>query len=307
MVEPILMALAGIGGVAALLSPPQALPSEADFKKAKDKLTSTPDDPDANTVAGKYTAFVLGDFPNGMDFLSRSGDKTLRTLAEHEKAPLYTDGDSKKVTMADEWVTAAKAYPALTRIFYDRSGYWLAQAWPGLKNEPVWGDQIKARALKLSAARPPGSPKKNIPSGWKAEMGSPVLDGTIAHTGSYSAKFPSEAKSEVFIKSDAIPVSKNKIDYSAFVRSDGTYDLTDQLLLNWFNKGGQFIGDTGVTIPIDVPFWNFISGTAQAPPEAAYVKLVVALRSKKGTVWADDLSLKVDGKEQIKNGSFEGN
>ncbi len=68
----LLLGLAGLIGLAALLQSKASLPSEADYKKALDKLKTTPADPDANTTAGKYVAFVLGDYETGMKYLANS-------------------------------------------------------------------------------------------------------------------------------------------------------------------------------------------------------------------------------------------
>lgn len=303
LMELILAGLAGLAGLALLLQS-KSLPSEEDFKKAQGKLGANPLDPDANTTVGKYVAFVLGDYSNAMPYLVHSKDTTLKTLAEHELDATYTATPPQKVGMGDEWVAAAKKSPALSRIFYDRASQWYILGWPDL--DPVWKGKLREQGAKLSASRPPGPARRGVPSGWKIEGGSPSSDGTVARSGSYSIKMPSDPKQEVFFKSDVIQlVPNNKIEYSGFVRSDGTDNKTDQIILNFFDKDGRLVGVAGVPIPIDVPFWNYVSGKADVPPEAIFVKLGAAVRSKKGTLWVDDVSLKLDGKESVKNASFE--
>lgn len=312
--ELLLVALAGLGGAALLLTPPSSLPSDTDYKKAKDKLATTPEDPDANTVVGKYLAFVLGDYDEAMPYLAKSGDKTLRTLAEHERAPLYTDTGVKKVGMGDEWVAAAKTFPALFRIFYDRGAYWYASAWTEMKSEPLWGDKLRERGLKLAASKPPGAGRKGLPSGWAQGGGipggkPPVLDGTMAHVGSYSAKVvPADEKvkdSGSVLQSDLIPISGKTLELSAYVFSDGTENAADQLRLNFFNANGGWMGAVGPYVPVDVPFWTRIYTKVQIPEGASRAQLGAVLYSKKGNMWVDDVSIKVDGKEVLKNGSFE--
>lgn len=299
----ILLALAGITGLALLLAA-GPLPSEADFKKAQEKLKTTPEDPDASTVVGKYLAFVQGNFDDGMKFLGKSSDKTLRTLAEHEQAPLYTDTAVKKVGIGDEWVLAAKTFPALSRIFYDRAASWYTKAWPELKDEPLWGIKLRDQSLKLSASRPPGMARKGMPSGWKPDPGTSV-DSTIARVGSYSAKVTTAPKQELILASDSIPVTGKTVNYSGWVRSDGTDSNKDQIYLAWYDKDGQFTGVSSVTAPTDTPFWNYLNGQAKPPADAAFMKVGLNIRSRKGFFWVDDLSVKVDGKEVLKNGSFE--
>lgn len=303
LMELILAGLAGLAGLALLLQA-KSLPSEEDFKKAQAKLGANPLDPDSNTTVGKYMAFVLGDYSNAMPYLVHSKDTTLKTLAEHELDATYTALPAQKVGMGDEWVAAAKKLPALSRIFYDRASQWYIQGWPDL--DPVWRGKLREQGARLSASRPPGPARKGVPTGWKIEGGTPSSDGSVARNGSYSIKMPSDPKQEVFFKSDAIQVVPNsKIEYSAFVRSDGTDNKTDQIILNFFDKDGRLAGVGGIPIPVDVPFWNYVSGKSDVPPEAIFVKLGAAVRSKKGTLWVDDTSLKVDGKEVLKNPSFE--
>lgn len=303
-----LLVLAGLAGVAALLLPGQPLPSETDYTKAQAKLKETPEDPDANTVVGKYLAFVLGNYDEAMPYLSKSTDKTLKTLADHERAPLYTDNAPKKIGMGDEWVAAAKEFKALNRIFYDRASQWYALAWPDL--DPVWKEKTRIQGMKLAAARPPGGARKGLPTGWNADqtiagMKPPVLDGTISHTGSYSIKMmPSDEKVQnTFsqLKSDVLVIPPGKqIEYSAMVMSNGTENANDRLVFYFVDKNSG-----SVFIPLDMPLWNRVGGKMAIPDGATRAMIGVIQSSKKGNIWVDDISVKVDGKELLKNSSFE--
>jgi hypothetical protein len=93
-----------------LLLPQSKLPPDTEHRKAIDKLLKDPKDPDANLVAGKFLAFVEGDYKLGLTYLSNSNDATLKVLGEHEIDPAHTDTAPKKVGMGDEWVAAAKKY-----------------------------------------------------------------------------------------------------------------------------------------------------------------------------------------------------
>jgi len=308
----ILLALAGIAGAALLLTPPSPLPSEADYKKSLEKLKTAPEDPDANTIAGKYIAFVLGDYPGAMPFLAKSSDQILRTLAEHERAPLYTDSGPKKVGMGDEWVSAAKKFPALFRVFYDRASYWYAEGWPDL--DPLWKMKTREQGLKLAAARPPGTSQKQLPTGWNpgTSPGSraPILDGTVSHVGSYSIKvLPSDEKiknATSGFSTDLIPVSGKTIEVSAYVLADGTDSGNDHVYVNLFDQNGVGFSTIGPFIPMDTPFWQRVYTKADIPRNAARFQFGVSMASKKGTLWVDDVSVKLDGREALKGGSFEG-
>lgn len=307
----VLLAFAGITGLAAMLQS-KPLPSEADFKAAQLKLSGSPDDPDANSIAGKYTAFVLGDYVNGMPYLVKSSDKKLKALADHETDPSYVDSGPKKIGMGDEWVLASRGFPSLSRIFYDRASQWYISSWQDLQGP--WKDKARQQGAKLAASRPPGSPRKGLPSGWQAETAiggarSPVLDGSISHTGSYSIRMvPADEKvagSWSGLKSDLIPVSGKSMEISAFVRSDGTENSGDRIFVNLFDQNGVGFGTVGPFIPTDVPFWGMVIIKVDMNPNTSRIQFGVQMQSKKGAIWVDDCSVKVDGKEVLKNASFE--
>ncbi len=307
----LLMGLGGMAGAAFLLAPAPALPSETDYKKALDKLQTTPDDPDANTVVGKYLAFVQGDYEQGMTYLVKSGDKTLRTLAEHERAPLYADTGPKKVGMADEWVNAAKSNRPLFRIFYDRAAYWLGQAWPEMKEQPLWGDKIRERLQKIYTVVPgQAAPTKlALPAPWK----SPYADTKGART---AAAFRSGASSfQISGWKSPLPaytalgqnvdVKPGTYKFSAWVITDGTDD-DDGFLIAVQNAAGKNLILKPLIVPKDQPWWRKFSMDIEVPADGSRISLAYNVGSKQGQTFLDDWSLKgPDGKELLKNGSFE--
>lgn len=301
-----LLTFAGLTGLSTLVQT-KPLPSEAEALKALEKLEKTPDDPEANLICGKYKAFVLGHYKEGMEFLAKSSDKTLKMLAEHELDPRYTATAPQRVTMGDEWVLAARKFPALYRIFYDRAGKWYIEAFNELADPNK--EKLREQAQKLSAARPPGTTKKKLPSGWISDQATPVLDGTIAHTGSYSVKLPSidpkTPNAETNLKSDKIQATGDKLEFSAFVRSDGTDKLNDQLFVVYYDKDGSVVHADGPKIKKDVPFWHHVSAKHDIPVDAVTFRVGFVVHSQKGAVWVDDFSVKMDGKEVLKNPSFE--
>src|SRR5260221_1594108 len=277
-------------GVAILLPQSRSLPSEADFKKAQEKLIVSPDDPDACAAVGKYVGFVQGNFDDAMRFLAKCSDKNLRTLAEHERDPGYVDTGAKKVGMGDEWVAAVKSSPALYRSYYERASYWYALSWPDMKSDPVWGPKLRQQSERIAMSRPLGASAKGLPKGWRTDMGAPVLDGTNAKTGSYSIKMPTNPKTETRLISDPIPINGKTIEWSAWVRSDGTNSVNDEIALNYTDKADSLNGVIGSKAPTDLPFWTYVSGKAAIPADAAFVRILADVRSKAGTFWVDDIS-----------------
>lgn len=311
LMELLLLGLAGLGGLALLLQQ-KPLPNQADVEKALDKLDKNPADPDANTVAGKYKAFVMGDYAAAMPYLAQSGDKTLKGLAEHELDAGYTLMATDKVVMGDEWVAAAKKFPALAPIFYGRAAQWYVKAWPDLPE--AWKLKARERGRSLSSSRPPGGARKGMPSGWLESAGingrPSNLDGAIAKTGSYSVRLtpPDEkapAGSASTLRNDFTPIPVRPIEVIAYTRSDGTDNGTDRVALGFFDANGNPLAFHQALLPVDLPFWTPVMIKATPPANAVRAQIEFWQYSKKGNIWVDDVSIKADGKELAKNGSFE--
>lgn len=310
--ELILLGLAGLGGLALLLQQ-KPLPSKEDTIRALETLDKNPDDPDANTIAGKYKAFVMGEYEQAMPYLQKSKDPTLKSLADHESSLTFALGPDGQIKLGDEWVAAAKKFPALWRIFYDRATQWYLQAWPNL--DGVAKQKLRAQAVKMAASRPPGAARKGFPVGWEEDKGLagmlPVIENQIARTGSYSMRIPSPtdkgAGAYSALKSQTYPVNGKKLNASAYVLTDGTINPTDKISIWFYDEGGNFMpfDVKSSAIATDTPFWSRHSINADVPPKARSAKFVSQVFSKAGNVWIDDVSVKVDDREVLKNGSFD--
>ena len=65
-----------------------------------DKLKTNPDDPDANSVVGKYICLTKGDWDKGLPILAKGSDKDYQEAAELE---LSTRDTTSKMKSADKW------------------------------------------------------------------------------------------------------------------------------------------------------------------------------------------------------------
>lgn len=305
----ILIGLAAVGGALALtLLQSKPIPTEDEALRALKKLETSPDDPDANLIVGKYEAFVLGDYKAGMPHLAKSKDKTLKALAEHELDPLYTNTPTKKVVMGDEWVAAAKNFKTIYRIFYDRASQWYGLAWPDV--DALSKEALRERAKKVSTLPAPGTPKKGLPAGWTSNLAKPPtsIDPTVAHIGMKSLRIDMERpKPEVFwIASPFIEAPKGPVVFSAWLLTDGTDSAQDRIVLDFVDKVGGGLGSkTEIFVSKDFPFWKKLESKVNIPDGAARMNVGIILHSTKGVVWIDDFSVKFDKKELIENGSFE--
>lgn len=305
--ELLLAGLAGLGGLALLLQS-KALPSKADAEKAFEALDKNPTDPDANTVFGKYKAFVQGDYNAAMPYLVHSKDATLKTLAEHELDEKHTATHLQKVGMGDEWVVAAKKFPALNKIFYDRASYWYAAAWPSL--DGLWLQKVQQQLQKLHQNMAVPDPKgASVPGGWKLIDPNQKSGATpkAARTGrmAYQAVAGKIPPAEYSMLEQQIPVVAGKTyDLSAFALTDGT-DAIDYVSFVTFGQGGAMNGIKVLYLPRNEPWWHYVKTSFVAPADSNNLVIHLGVKSTKGNIFVDDISVKDGEKELVKNGSFE--
>jgi hypothetical protein len=306
----LILGLAGLLGISALVQS-KALPTEKEYNNAIAALGTKPDDPALNLTAGKYLAFVLGEWPAAIEHLSKSSDKALAGAAQKELDPTNSDTAVKQVGLGDEWVKAAKSYPALSTKIYDHASDWYAKAFPKL--DALWKTKVREQGKKLAASRPPG-PAKKFPSNWVIGNLSikaiPSADGSIAHTGSYSIKLPEKdlanPKVDVAFETDRIPVQpKQKVEVTVYGLADQTDDPGDSFYVHLFDATGTGVGTFAAVVPIDMPVWRKFEIKGEIPANIVFITVGILKRSKAGTIWVDDFSVKLDGKESVKNGSFE--
>ena len=134
-----------------------------DVKTARVKLAKTPDDPEANLVAGKYLCFVKGDWENGLPMLAFGKDDALKALAAKDLAGVESSSDRAK--LGDGWWDLAeKQSGTAKRQLQARAVYWYRQALPGLTG--LAKDKVEKRAELVKADPPLQANKQPVPSGW---------------------------------------------------------------------------------------------------------------------------------------------
>lgn len=131
----------------------------------------------------------------------------------------------------------------------------------------------------------------------------------MARVGSYLVKLPAaDAKVQGSVsafKSVLTPISGKTYEVSAYIMADGTENAADSIFVWFFDAAGNNVVKQSVFTPVDVPFWVRASIKGDVPKGAVRALVGAALYSKSGTFFVDDFSMKVDGKEVLKNTSFE--
>lgn len=118
----------------------------AAFRKATETLAAKPDDPEANTVAGRYHCLIKGDFATGLPLLARGRDADLKTLAAKELAKPATP--DAQLAVADGWAErSAKETGTAARRARLHAGSLYRAALPALTG--LGRSRVEKRLLEL--------------------------------------------------------------------------------------------------------------------------------------------------------------
>jgi hypothetical protein len=105
----------------------------AEFTKVQlmlEKLKTSPEDAEANTMVGKYRVFVRGDFETGLPMLAKGSDPALKAIAiAEQKNP--TTAEAQKA-LADQWWDLAGKVPVAADVCKARAANWYGKAEPNL-------------------------------------------------------------------------------------------------------------------------------------------------------------------------------
>jgi hypothetical protein len=103
----------------------------APFEKT---LQEKPGDPEANTVLGKFSCFVTGQWERGLEMLAKGSDPVLKKLAQIELAG--SADATVQAKLGDEWWQCGKNLSGKSRFFVQEHAVdWMQKALPHLEAE----------------------------------------------------------------------------------------------------------------------------------------------------------------------------
>lgn len=287
--------------------------SAADKKKAGDlraAVDKAPDDAGANLALGKLLCFTAGDWKEGLPFLAKGGDDPFAQVARKDLEP--KENALFSIEVADGWLLLEQKNKPLQARIRERALFHFAEAWPKL-NDPVWKDKTRERLRTLQQKGQESKTLGPSPANWAPAGTSGGVDRQYAHSGQSSFKIPGTEVTKkgpgAGISSEQFPCAAGaKIKYSCWVLSTGT-ETFDELRVKCRNAkqgAGEHLAMVAVKSTPDLPLWIRIDGETTAPEGTHSVEISFKRGGTGvGTVFLDDVSLLVDGKELLKNGAFE--
>lgn len=211
--------------------------------------------------------------------------------------------------MGDGWALAAAKNPAGRQACLERAGYWCGRAWTD--SDAASKTEIRKRLRKLLQG--PGQAPKSAtaPAGWRciyptAKVGPSTV---AARSGKLSMQVvcgKTDPKIVWAFSSEAIPAKPGSACvFSAWVLTDETESEEDSIIIPVFDKARKLLDQPRMLLLTDRPWWRKLEATFTVPEAAGSMEVHLMVASSKGTIFTDDLSLKIDGKEVLKNTGFE--
>jgi hypothetical protein len=263
-------------------------------------LEEKPEDPEANLAVGKFLCLMKGDWVKGIPLMRKGSDPVLRGLAELDSVGAASG--EERMQIGERWGTYSEKNPK----FRERALFWCKEAWPDLAGIPK--EKARARAAELQTVSSLKDKEWTFArhvSGWTFS-GDSGLGLKYAVSGKASARIAKLSNQPCYVMMDRQPAKPGK-DYvvSLYVLSDQTEAPGGHVAIYFYDKDSKSVPGKSEPIPPDFPFWQKIEFKGMIPPDAAMTAFDVVLDAQKGSIWIDDISVKVDGVEMIKNGSFE--
>ncbi len=274
-------------------------------ERAKKALEKNPDDPAANlTLAVHYAG--LGKWDVALPCFEKVKSEGIRAAVEAEKK---VDGNQfTSVEIADAWVKAmSKAGPA-RQACLDRAGIHFAAAWPKL--DAFGRVQTRERLGKLYAPTGGGRLSQEALAGWGGVQGAAArveVAAQLVHSGGCALRFTHKDKTKgTLAHSKAMPVIVGKkLEVSAWVLTDGTDSAADGVKFVVRDNKNGFSWTAGGAAQANLPVWVRVAGETVVPDGSVSVEVQIAFDSKAGSLFVDDISIRLDGQELFPRGTFE--
>ncbi len=276
---------------------------ESEALKAEAALAANPNDPAANLSLGRYLAFQKNEWTAAMPRLAKGSDATLKTLAEKELAEPRTGPE--KMELGDAWFDAAPKMALLKKNLLDRATHWYVQAWPSLDGASK--DKLRERFRKMFQSA--GSIGKAAPKEWTTpasdlKSGVSTAAPRTGRNGFQILCARSKEGPAVVLSQSVAARPLAPYELSCWIVADET-NGADELQASVQTRDSRIVLQPSVTSSPDQPWLKRLEVRFTAPETAAKITVAFSVKSTKGTLFLDDLSLKQDGKELLKNGSFD--
>jgi len=134
------------------------------------------------------------------------------------------------------------------------------------------------------------------------------LAGNRVHSGGAAVRItpPATAGLREVLSCGQVQVQGKELELTAWMLSDGTDSIGDKVNFTVADATGKNLLTKEIPIGADTPVWVRLTEKFTLPPGPARAKIMFLVSSTKGAVYVDDVSIKVDGKEMLPSGSFEG-
>jgi hypothetical protein len=214
------------------------------------------------------------------------------------------DNGPGQIGVGDEFYRAAKKFPKDRQRFLDKANEWWAKGWPNL--DEFWKDKTRANLRKIYAG--PMAAPRPLRDWAQGQFVKAELSSAAAHSGGSSMRLAPQkinpGLAEAVTMTFKVKAAKD-LAVSFWTYSDGT-DGGETAVVHVYDAKGKEIATALFSFAADTPVWVKAEAKLPLPDGADTVKFIYLTSSKVGVIHVDDVSAKVDGKETLRDGGFEG-
>lgn len=280
----------------------------AKVKEAEGKIANG-NDPEARLVIGRFYCFTKEDWATGLPHLAQSSDVNLKGASASE---LAAKTSNEQGAAAEEWIAASTKLPQQRAAIIDHALQLYRKVWDDA-SAGIEKEKLRTRLRTLAnVPLQPGS--AGTPPGWNSSHVSALnrvfIEPNFSHSGRRCLRFDREKETDkglAIVDSVTYPAKPLKeYTLSLWVWSERNTSERAYVSVRWINSDGGMMAASEIPLTVDVPIWTQLKKSWTCPENAAKVDLQIGVSFKgRCVVFVDDVSLTVEGKEVLQNGSFE--
>ncbi len=278
---------------------------------ARAALEKSPEDPKANLDLGKLLCFDLGEWAEGLPLLAKGGDKEWAAAVEKDLGPKPTVFHS--VEAADAWFTLSAKNKPLASQLKARAMVHYAEAWPKTEAGPT-REIVRGKLKAIQSKGPESRALGAFPAGSWTGNNRAGLDREFAYSGAASVKVlsgdPKVKGPQSFFTADILCAPGAKVTFSCWTLTSGGESGMGRVHLKFRDAkqgAGEHLAMHTIAVNPDLPIWTKQELEVMAPAGTVRAEIAFGFGPVVGgSAWVDDFSLKCDGREQLKNWSFDG-
>lgn len=237
-----------------------------------------------------------------------AGEKELERLKELASK---AETPAAKAAAGDAYISAGAKFGKDRSKFVEGAMALYQDAWASIEDAPK--EKLRERLNQLAGYRDDWEKRGRglaVPAGWTgfAETAGSYVDTAFFRSGKKSARLSTwkdPAGRNSWMTTTKFKVQPGK-EFQLFAHVfSARASEPAELQVRFYDDANKALLQVGPAIEADLPVWKAYTGAGTSPAGSVWADVCLWSTLKSGAFWIDDVSLKCDGKELLKNGGFE--